>query len=107
MKTAQVRQSFVILVAMLVSGCAMEASEPETNDEVVATESTPSPGELGRHGGPRCAPVIAQNSAGNLYVKELLCPVPTKPLPDPEAAAFENQDGEWVSGGGETENNVY
>lgn len=106
MKNAQVGQGFVILVAMLMSGCAMETSEPDGNDEIVATESTPFQGEIARQSGPRCAPVIVKDSAGNLYVKELLCPLPAKPLPDPEAAAFENQH-DWVSGGDDTENNVY
>jgi hypothetical protein len=106
MKIAQVGQSLVILVAMLSSGCAMETSEPDANDEVVATESTPFQGEVSHRGGPRCAPVIAKDSAGNLYVKELLCPLPAKQLPDPELQLFENQH-EWVAGGGDTENNVY
>lgn len=106
MKIAHAGKSFVILVAFYANGCAMDASETGDDDTIVASESTPFAGNGERRTGPKCAPVIAQDETGKLYVKELLCPLPSKPLPDPESTAFENQDGDWVSGGS-TENNVY
>lgn len=107
MKTAHVGKTFVIFFALAGNGCALEASETSEDDTIVATESTASVGNTERpSGGTKCAPVIQKDEAGQLYVKEYLCPLPSKPLPDPESTAFENQDGEWVSGSS-TENTIY
>jgi hypothetical protein len=111
MNIAHVAKSFVILFAFASAGCALEASDPSGDeDEIVTTEeSSSSVGNMERRSGPKCAPVIEKDVAGQLYVKAYLCPLPSKPLPDPESAVFENHDGEWVSGvsGSSSENGVY
>jgi hypothetical protein len=107
MKIAHVGKSFVILFALASNGCALEASETGEDDTSNPTEqSTSFVGNAERREGTKCAPVIEKDEAGQLYVKAYLCPLPSKPLPDPESTAFENHDGEWVSGGS-TENSVY
>jgi hypothetical protein len=88
----------VLLVASSLVACAMETtSEPANDDGTVENQITPNDDSFEAPGGISCQPVLVHGSDGQLTVKEWLCPMPQRPLPDPEAHS-EGLREDWVSG---------
>jgi hypothetical protein len=107
MKSAHTGTSFVILFAVaLTSACAAEVSEEGADGVVVESETTPVGRSDDRGGSSECMPLFGADALGNPYVSEIVCPLPTRPSPDPEQTRLENLDGEWVSGE-TTQNDVH